>query len=53
MERAMKMALVHDICEVYSPDFTAYDAVAINQKKKLILKMNQNHIDAFYVKLDM
>ncbi len=38
MERAMKMALVHDICEVYSPDFTAYDAVAINQKKKLTLR---------------
>lgn len=31
IEKAMEMALVHDICEVYSPDFTSYDAVGIKQ----------------------
>ncbi len=25
MERAIKMALVHDLCEVYAPDLTPYD----------------------------
>ena len=38
MERAIKMALVHDICEIYSPDFTSYDAVAIKGKKRLTIK---------------
>ncbi|MDD2696747.1 MAG: HD domain-containing protein [Candidatus Pacebacteria bacterium] len=32
LERAIKMALIHDICEVYSPDFTSYDAVSIKDK---------------------
>ncbi len=35
MERAIKMALAHDICEVYSPDFTSYDAVAIDENKEI------------------
>src|SRR6056297_749452 len=34
LNRAIKMALVHDICEVYSPDLTSYDAVAIDEDKE-------------------
>jgi len=37
LERALKIALVHDLCEVYSPDLTSYDAVAIKEKGKLTL----------------
>jgi putative hydrolase of HD superfamily len=32
LNRAIKMALVHDICEVYSPDLTSYDAAAIDEE---------------------
>lgn len=32
LERAVGMALVHDICEIYSPDFTSYDAAGIKKK---------------------
>lgn len=35
MERAIKMALAHDICEVYSPDFTSYDATGIDEDKEI------------------
>ena len=38
LERALKIALIHDICEVYSPDITSYDAVAIKEKEKLTIK---------------
>ncbi len=32
LERAIKMALIHDICEVYSPDLTSYDAAGIDEE---------------------
>jgi len=35
LNRAIKMALIHDICEVYAPDFTSYDAAAIDEKKEI------------------
>lgn len=38
IERAIKMALVHDMCEIYSPDFTSYDAVGLDENKKLTKK---------------
>ena len=38
LERAIKMALIHDLCEVYSPDLTSYDAVALKEKGKLTIK---------------
>jgi len=34
LEKAVKMALVHDLCEVYSPDLTSYDATAIDEDKE-------------------
>ncbi len=34
LNRAIKMALIHDVCEVYSPDLTSYDAVAIDEDKE-------------------
>ncbi len=34
LNRAIKMALVHDICEVYSPDLTAYDAAGIDEDEE-------------------
>jgi len=44
LEKAIKMALIHDICEVYSRDFTSYDAVALKEKGRVtlqeILKIN-------------
>jgi len=38
LERTIKMALIHDICEVYSPDFTSYDAAALKEKGKITVK---------------
>ncbi len=38
LERAIKMALVHDLCEVYSPDFTSYDAKAIKERGRITIK---------------
>jgi putative hydrolase of HD superfamily len=35
MERAIKMALIHDLCEVYSPDLTPYDPLLPKDKKKI------------------
>lgn len=32
--KAIKMALMHDICEVHSPDLTSYDAVAIDEEEE-------------------
>jgi len=44
LEKAIKMALIHDICEVYSRDLTSYDAVALKEKGRVtlqeILKIN-------------
>ncbi len=34
LEKLLKMALVHDICEVYSGDTTPYDSVLPKDKKK-------------------
>jgi len=34
MERVIKMALVHDLCEVYAPDVTPYDPLLPKDKKK-------------------
>ena len=36
LERAIKMALVHDLCEVYAPDITPYDPLLPKNKKKII-----------------
>lgn len=36
MERVIKIALVHDLCEVYSPDLTPYDPLLPKNKKKII-----------------
>ena len=43
MERAIKLALIHDICEVYAPDLTSYDAIALGEGKKIkdVLKMKK------------
>lgn len=38
MEKALKMALVHDLCEIYSPDFTSYDAAGLAEKGKVSLE---------------
>lgn len=38
MERVLKMSLLHDLCELYSPDFTAYDAAALKEKGRISLK---------------
>ena len=38
LNKAIKMALIHDICEVYSPDFTAYDAAALKEKGRITIK---------------
>jgi len=38
LERAIKIALIHDICEVYSPDYTSYDAKALKEKGRITIK---------------
>jgi len=38
LERAIKMALVHDLCEVYAPDLIPIDALLFKNKKKPTLK---------------
>ena len=35
LERAIKMALMHDLCEVYAPDLTPYDPLLPKDKKKI------------------
>jgi putative hydrolase of HD superfamily len=35
MERAIKMAIIHDLCEVYAPDLTPYDPLLPKNKKKI------------------
>jgi len=36
LERAIKIALVHDLCEVYAPDLTPYDPLLPKNKKKMM-----------------
>jgi putative hydrolase of HD superfamily len=38
LERAIKMALIHDLCEVYSPDLIPIDALLFKNRKELTLK---------------
>ena len=35
LERVVKMALVHDLCEVYAPDLTPYDPLLPKDQKKI------------------
>jgi len=37
-EKLIKMALLHDVCEVYAPDFTSYDAKGIEKKGRITIK---------------
>lgn len=36
LEKAIKMALIHDLCEVYAPDLTPYDPLLPKDKKKMM-----------------
>ena len=36
LEKTIKMALVHDLCEVYAPDLTPYDPLLPKDKKKIM-----------------
>lgn len=38
LERLIKLALIHDLCEVYSLDLTSYDAAALPEKGKITVK---------------
>ena len=38
LEKAIKIALIHDLCEIYAPDFTSYDAAAIQEKGRITIK---------------
>jgi len=38
LERAIKLALAHDLCEVYSPDLTSYDAAGLKEKGRIAIK---------------
>jgi len=42
LERAMKIALIHDICEVYSPDLTSYDAAALKEEGEVTKEEIEN-----------
>lgn len=35
LERALKMALIHDIGEVFAPDLTSYDAAGLEPQKRI------------------
>lgn len=35
LERAIKIALIHDLCEVYAPDLTPYDPLLPKDRKKM------------------
>lgn len=35
LERVIKIALVHDLCEVYAPDLTPYDPLLPKNKKRI------------------
>jgi len=36
LERVIKMALIHDLCEVYAPDLTPYDPLLPKNSKKAL-----------------
>ena len=36
LERVIKIALIHDLCEVYAPDLTPYDPLLPKNKKKVM-----------------
>lgn len=36
LSRAIKMALIHDLCEVYAPDLTPYDPLLPKNKNKMM-----------------
>lgn len=36
LEKVIKMALVHDLCEVYAPDFTPYDPLLPKDPNKIM-----------------
>lgn len=36
VERAIKIVLIHDLCEVYAPDLTPYDPLLPKDKKKIM-----------------
>ncbi len=36
LERVIKMALIHDLCEVYAPDLTPYDPLLPKNKRKIM-----------------
>ena len=36
LERAIKIALVHDLCEVYAPDLTPYDPLLPKNQKEIM-----------------
>ena len=36
IERVIKMALIHDLCEVYAPDLTPYDPLLPKDQKKIM-----------------
>jgi len=38
LERAIKMALIHDLCEIYAPDLTSYDAAAIKENRRVTIE---------------
>lgn len=38
LEKTIKLALVHDLCELYSPDLTSYDAAGIKEKGRITIK---------------
>jgi putative hydrolase of HD superfamily len=38
LDRALQLALIHDLCEVYAPDLTSFDAKAIKEKGRLTTK---------------
>jgi putative hydrolase of HD superfamily len=54
IERVLKLALVHDLCEVYSPDFTPYDPLLPKDKKKAaeVLKKWPKFTNALRIKKD-
>ncbi len=35
LEKVIKLSLIHDICEVYAPDLTSYDAVGIKEEGEI------------------
>jgi len=54
IERVLKLALVHDLCEVYAPDITPYDPLLPKDKKKIAeaLKKWPKFTNALRIKKD-